>query len=463
MPVRDQLARFCYDLKFEDLPRDVLKYTRLMIADQVGLTTAAARIDPEVDTGLGRFFKELGGKEESSLVGEGCKVPSINAAFANTALSFGGFDGLHRAAIHLPSTLIPGTMAVAEREKASGKDLILATVIGAEVMTRIGMAMGASNAYNRGFHPTSLCAPFGVAVAGGKLLRLSRDAFAEAISIAAVQGAGARPWPQFPKAPLTTRVQVGRAAHSGVMSALLAGMGIIGIADIFEDARGFLTGHSAKPDIAQLTRGLGTEYEIKNTTLKNYCVGIYNIPCIEALLSLVQKHHIRGEDIAHITCKLPTEVVPLVGSPAYPSRAFSPGLSKSARYILAVTAYQGDGPTLFSLAYKNEANLKDPRHAELFKKIDVEAGPELDKFFPGKWPCSITIKTRAGQEFSQFHDGSVKGSPENPLTQQEMENRFNKVVAPVLSQERCDRMMAMLRRLEEVTDVSPLASLMAGM
>ncbi|MBI4334997.1 MAG: MmgE/PrpD family protein [Chloroflexi bacterium] len=464
MAIRDQLAEFACNLRFEDLPRDVVDFTWLLIAGQVGMTTVSIHVDPEIragvyETGIPAYFKEMGGKKESTLATQGCKVPCLNAAFSNTSLSFGAFDSMHRATLHI-ANFIPATIAVAEREHASGKDLILATVAGCEVMARVGLALGADEVYRRGFHPTSLCAPFGCAVAAGKLMGLEKEAMAEAISIAAVLGAGARPWPQFPKNPHTTRVQVGRAAQAGVHAPLLARAGINGIREIFEDPTGFLKAHSPDPDLAKLTAGLGTDYEIKKTTMKRFSLGTYIIPGVEAVLEVQRKHGIRGEDVAGMTFKLPSAVVPLVGAPGYPSGDAFGAISKSSRYILAFTAYKGLDGVQYSLAYKDLANVNDPRHIDLFKRIDVIPGPELDQFFPGTWPCVLTVKTKDGQEFTQAHDGSVKGSPENPFTREDVETRFKKVVAPVLSGARAGRMLRLLRGLEDLSDVAPLARLM---
>ncbi len=464
MSIRDQLAKFCFDLKFDDLPADVVESTRLLITDQVGLTTAAARINPELEEmGFARFIKALGGKEESSLVTEGCKVPCINAAFSNAALSFGGFDGMHRAALHLPCSLVPATIAVAERQGASGKDLILATVVGAEIMARAGLALGASDAYNRGFHPTSLCAPFGCAMSAGKLLRLSQDEMAEALSIAAVQGAGVRPWPQFPKPPHTSRVQVGKAAQSGVLSAFLAHMGTAGINNIFEHPAGFLGSHSANPNPARLTEGLGTSYEVKQVTLKLFGVGIYIIPGVESLIEIIKKHDVAPENIAKIVFKLPNAVIPLVGAGGYPSgKSGGAGASKSSKYVLAVTAYKGEQGMLLNRDYQNFEEVSDPRYAKLFNQVDIVGDSELDKFFPGTWPSTLTVTTGDGREYSHRHDGSVRGSPEKPLGQKDVEAILAKVAAPALPRAKFDRLLKLLRNLEHVDNVAEIASIMAS-
>ncbi|GEM_PF-1166550 len=459
MTVRDQLAEYCAGLKYEEVPLAIIEYTRRLIMDQIGLTASGSRINPEMEhQGIIRFFLDMGGTRESSLVTQGRKVPCLNAVFCNTALSFGGFDGMHRSALHLTSSLIPAAIAVAERQHSSGKDLILAVLAGSEVMGRVGLALNAGATYDRGFHPTSLCAPFGCAVAAARLLGLGKEATAEAISIAGVQGAGARPWPQFPKHADTGSLQVGKGAQSGVLSAFLARMGTAGINDILENKVGFLYSHSPNPDPSRLTEGLGSIYEITQTTVKWFGMGIYNIPAVEALIHLVKQHKLDARGIDRIICKLPTAVVPLVGAPGYPSTA--PNLS--CRYLLVFAAYHGEEGMVFNRRYKSQANLNDPRHIELFARTDIIAGPELDKYFPGKWPSVVTVKMKDGREFSHFHDGSVKGSPENPLSADDIERRFTEMVAPVAGKRKCSRMMKILRGLEGVTDVSEVAVLMAA-
>ncbi|MBI4332407.1 MAG: MmgE/PrpD family protein [Chloroflexi bacterium] len=468
MAIRDQLADYVYGLRFEDLPRDVVEFTKLFIRDQIGSTAVAARIDPDrrvqVDViGLPQFFKEMGGKKESSLVTQGCKAPCLNAAFSNTVLSFGSFDSTHHASsLHLSSCVIPATLAVAEWKHAGGKDLTLATIAGCEIMARVGLALGASHAYARGFHPTAICTPIGCAVAAGKLLGLGRDAMAEAISIAAVQGAGAPPVVQSGRSPFTHRITSGRAAQGGVLAALLAQMGVVGISAVFEGPRGFLAAHSGNPDPTKLTENLGRVYEIEHTTCSRFGVGGPMVPSIEALLELLKKHQVRAGDIERITCRMPTAQVALVGSPAYPSVDGSGSTNRSMRYILAFAAYKGEAGTEFSLEFKTEANVKDPRHIDLFNRIDVVADPEMDKLYPAAWPCMVSVKTKDGREFRQPHQGYAKGTPENPFTPQERENRFSRVVASVLPERRCNRMLEILRRLEEVDDVSGLARLVAA-
>lgn len=468
MPLRDQLADFSSGLKFEDLPRDVVEFTRLFIRDQAGSTAVAGKIDPDrklqVDAiGLPRFFKEMGGKKESSLVTQGCKVPCINAAFSNTVLSFGSFDSTHHvSSLHLSSCVIPAAIAVAEWRHASGKDLILAVVAGCEVMARAGLALGSGNTYGRGFHPTAICTPIGCAVAAGKLIGLGRDAMAEAISIAAVQGSGAPPVVQGARSPFTHRITSGRGAQGGVLAALLAQMGVVGVSAVFEGPRGFLAAHSTGPDPAKLTENLGTVWETTHTTCSRFGVGGPMVPSIETLLRVLQKYNIRAEDIAHVECHMPTAQVSLVGSPVYPSIDASGASNRSARYILAFAAYQGEAGLEFSLQYKAAANITDTRHMELFKLIDVIADPELDKLYPASWPCILTLRTKDGREFRETHNGHVKGTPENPFTAEERAKRFSKVVASALPKQRCDRMLDILHRLEEVDDVSELARLIAA-
>ena len=318
MTIRNELSELCLNLSFDALPEDVVEHTKVCLMDQICLMVAGQTTFLEDYPDIAKFMNTLGGKEESTIVGTGDKIPCLHATLVNTAVGVStSFDAMHKSAIlHLPAALFPATIAVAEKQKASGRDLILAIVAGTEIMARIGICLGPRNAYARGFHPTSICGPFGCAAAAGRLLGLGKGEMAEALSIAAVQAAGSSVWAGAVY-PATWSFQIARAAQSGVLSAMLAQIGFCGVDNIFEDERGFLNAHSESPDPTKLTEGFGRSYEITELTLKRFGVGIYILTSIETLLEMLETYEITADKIEEITVKLPTVVIPLVGFPEY--------------------------------------------------------------------------------------------------------------------------------------------------
>ncbi len=460
MPIRDQLAQFCTKMSYDVLPEDAVHFAKLCWMDQIGLMIASYSTYVEDYPDIGKFMRGFGGSEESTVIGSRGKIPCLNATLVNSAIGVNDhFDAVHKSTIlHLPASLLPALLAVAENQKASGKQLILATVVGAEILARFGLSLGARETYARGFHPTSVCAPLGCAAGAGMLLGLNQRELAEALSIASIQASGSSVWAGSIY-PATWSFQVARAAESGVLAAMLAQIGFSGVDAIFDDARGFFNAYSTNPDPKKLTQGLGSTYEIKEVSFKRVGVGVYIMTSIEALIETVEANRINADQIEEITVKLPTVVVPLVGFPGYPENRAATHLN--TRYILAVTAYQGSD-IFYSMDLFGLKNRKDPRVIELFKKIDLVGDPELDKAFPEKKPCILTIKTKDGKQFSHRNDGPFRGDPANPLSAEEIETKFNKMAAPVLGREKAKRIVSMIKQLETVEDVSRLVDLLTA-
>lgn len=458
MSIRHEMAEFCTRMTFDALPDEIVQHAKLCLMDQISQMIAGPLTYSEDYPDIARFMKDLGGKEESSIVRLGGKIPCLNATLVNTATGVStSFDAIHKSTIiHLPAALFPAMIAVAERQRASGRDLLLASVIGAEIMVRVGISLGPRNTYQRGFYPTSVCAPFGCAVGAGKLLGLGENELAEALSMASVQAAGSSLW-AGPVYPATWSFQIARAAQSGVMAAMLAQIGFRGVDRIFEDERGFLYAYSENPESTKLTEGLGKRYEIRELTLKRFGVGIFIITSIEALIEMLSMYKITVDEIDKITVKLPTSVMPSVGSPEYPKNRA--GTYVNTRYVLAVTAYLGS-QIEYNLELSSIENRKNPRVIDLFNRIKVIGDRQLDKIYPESKPCILTIKKRDGKQFSQRNDGPFKGDPERPLSAEDVERKFNKMTIPILGKEKAEKILSVIKQLERLNEVSQLVELM---
>jgi len=458
--IRDTFAEFCVTTEYEALTEESIRFAKRCWMDQIGLLIASNQTYREDYPDIGALMSGLGGLPESTVFGTGQKVPCLHATLANTAVGINDhFDAVHKSTIiHLPAALLPALLAVAERQHASGKDLILASVIGAEVMARFGIAMGATSTYARGFHPTSICAPLGCAAGAGKLLGLNQTQFAEALSLAAVQAAGSSVW-AGPIYPASWSFQVGKGAESGVLAALLGQAGFTGVDNIFDHDRGFLNAFSQKSDPAKLTEGLGSgeAYEIAEVSFKRIGVGVYIMTAIEGLIESIEKNQIKPEEISAITVKLATVVVPLVGSPGYPENRAATHLN--TRYIMAVAAYRGND-VFYSMDPFGSTNRADPRIIDLFKKIEIGGDPELDSGFPQEKSCILEISISDGRKFVQRYNGPFKGDPANPLSAHDIERKFNTMTVPILGQAQSTKLANMVKDLEKLDDVSRLIELM---
>lgn len=244
--IRDALAEFSTSLTYESLPVSVVAEVKRLLLDHVASMLGGPRAFAAEMPELPKLIRARGGAPESTVIGVAGKYPVNGAVLSNTAMGFTGCDAWHKTStMHVPAVLFSAAIAVAESFRSSGRQLVEAIVAGAEVMIRVSEALGPRNISARGFHPTSVCGPIGCAVETGRLLNLVQAQMAEAISAAAVHAAGSSVW-RGSRTPATFCVQIGRAVETGVFSAQPAAEGCLGIADVFENSRGFPVAYAGR-------------------------------------------------------------------------------------------------------------------------------------------------------------------------------------------------------------------------
>ncbi|MFH1008293.1 MAG: MmgE/PrpD family protein [Candidatus Latescibacterota bacterium] len=117
--IRDALAQFCIKTRFDALPEYAVRFAKLCWMDQIGLMIASYGTYREDYPDIAQFMKSFGGREESTVIGTGEKLPCLSAAMVNTAIGVNDhFDAVHKRTIHhLPAALLPALLAVAEKQK----------------------------------------------------------------------------------------------------------------------------------------------------------------------------------------------------------------------------------------------------------------------------------------------------------------------------------------------------------
>jgi 2-methylcitrate dehydratase PrpD len=453
--IRDEFAEFAVSLSYALLPAGVVREVKRLLIDHVASMLAGPRAFGDEMPPLPRMAQARGGSREATVVGVPGKYPCLEATLANTAMGFTGVDAWHKeTTLHVPAILFCAGIAVAERERASGRDLLCALVAGAEVMIRASAALGSRHVYARGFHPTSICGPLGCAVAAGCLIGLDAPRMAEAISIAAVLAAGSSIW-RGDRTPASFCVQLGRAAESGVLAAFLAAQGGYGVERIFEDPRGFLGCYSGEGDASRLTEGLGSIYHIERLMMQRFWFGPYLLTSIESLIAMMAESRLAPGDIAAIEARVPTTVMPLIGAVEYPRNRLA--TLTTLRYALAVVSHLGQD-SLYSMRVSAPEWMSHGGVRALFERVTVSGDEELDRSFPGVEASILEIRTRDGRTLRRRHDGPVRGDPDNPLEDAEIERKFEVMAAPELEAGAGAPLLAAIRSLESVADVNDVSA-----
>ena len=298
-----QLAEYAANLRFEELPADVIQRAKDCIID-----TAAAIIYgntiPWSRTIVG-YAQRTGPGGKSRILGAGGPaVQPALAALANGTLSHAfELDNVvinPGAGVHGGATLLPPGLAMAQEAGGSGRDLIAAVVAGAEVMIRIGWATKHSNEAH-GFHAPGTTGPFGAAIAAGRFLKLDAPAMTNALGIAGSLCGGLMEFARSGTGAMVKRLHIGRACEAGVLAASLAHGGFTGPSSVLEGEAGFLRVFCSDFDLGALTRGLGHDYATLNICLKRYACHITAQRAVQAVQELRAEHGIGGDDVKAVT------------------------------------------------------------------------------------------------------------------------------------------------------------------
>ena len=447
----ERFAEFAVGLTFEALPRAVVEDVKLRVQDVIGICLACARM-PYAEMIL-RVVGEMGGRPDATVLGHGTRYPAPLAAFVNGSLAHGAdFDDTHpEAIVHASSVIVPAALAVGERERASGCEVIAAAVAGYEVALRVGAAASAGF-HERGYHATPVCGVFGAAVTAGKLLKLDAERITNALGICGSQAAGTLEW--LAGGAWSKRMQPGWAAQAGITAALLAREGFTGPRTIFEGTHGFYRMHvdAGRVRLGRLGEGLGTVWETLNLNFKPYPCGHYNIPFMDCARILRERHAIDPESIEAIACRVPRVAVPLLLEPR--EEKIAPANDYAARfsmpYSLAVILMDG----VAGIDAYSEARIRDPRVQALARKVTYT----VDDAAPAEaFPAHLTIRLQGGRVV-EHRVAYARGSREHPMSPEEHRAKFTDNARRALDAERVAHVADLIARLDALPDVGQLTT-----
>src|ERR1051325_11476296 len=249
----ETLAGYVADLRFDDIPPQVLERARVLTLDFLG-SAIRARSEAESTPSLLKMLEALAldGNGEATVFGDTKTWTPAVAALLNGALGHSlDFDDTHAdSSLHASAPVVPAAFAVGEMVGASGREVLTAIVAGYEVCCRLGNALDPTSHYARGFHPTATAGTYGAAAAAGKLFGLSREQIVATFGVSGSQAAGSLQF--LVNGAWNKRYQVGAAAMNGVIAATLARNNFVGSSESVEGKHGLLVGYSddAHPDQA---------------------------------------------------------------------------------------------------------------------------------------------------------------------------------------------------------------------
>jgi 2-methylcitrate dehydratase PrpD len=440
-----RLAGWACALELADIPETVRHAAGNALVDTVAVAIAGSRT--AVATRARRIAHAAYGGGQASLLGAEETLNAPGAALANGAaahaLDFD--DNCYAGFVHGSAVIMPAVLATAEAEGASGADLLTAFVAGCEAEFAAGAAATAT-LYEKGWWTTGVLGPVGASIAAAHVLGLNAEMTACALGLAVAGTGGSKACFGTDGKP----VLCGRAAESGVVAALMAGAGVTGPWNAFEDSRGFAALFNGGIFDADAFEMLGSGWRILDPgiDIKRVPVCLSAHAALDAVMDLMAEHRIAAEEIGRVVCDVgPIVTANLVyNDPSTPQQA-----QFSMPFVIGCMLVHGD----VGLAQIAPESLADSRVRAAMRLVEMvttarwDACSEEARRYPEG--AFVTVETRDGRSWTRFN-GFARGTRARPLSNDEIGRKFMSCVEPVLGGPAAEALLTRLRRVETLPD-----------
>lgn len=453
-PYTRSIGEYVAGTAYDDLPAEAAAAVKVHILDALGITLGAYGTGHPLLRQLIDLSVESGGSGQATILGDGRKIASPDAALVNAVMAnfLDSSDG-HFMGGHINDRLVPVALAVAEQVGAAGPEFLTAVALGYEVYIHLAYALFES------VEPASVRLPYFVAlgtlagvVPAAKLLRLDGEQIAGAMGLAcSLQIAGAQ---YVLSGGHEKDLSAGHEARRALFSTLLAGKGVLGSTDILEGERGLFRALGVDPRGAA---DLGQRYRITECYVKPYPACRYLHASIEGALNLVRQHGVSGSEVEKAI------VTTNSSSASRNSYKIKSHVNAIFSHAYQVAAVLHDGRVDLPIAWQEKVG--QPSFVDLMNRVQVRATPEYDRRHKDKsltqppWPAEVEVVTKDGRKYSS-NVVSPKGDPDNPMTAGEVKEKFAKFTGGILAKARATEIIGLVDSLETIPSVESLVDLL---
>ena len=420
------LAEWAAETRFEELTPGAIEAAKAFLYDSIGCAFGGSRLHES--RLVERQIAEKECRPECTVFGSGLKTHAVEAAFLNALMirAMDYNDIYWKQDPSHPSDLIPAASVLAERERLSGREMILGIVLGYEIEMRL-CEFAVPGIRERGWHHATLTA-YAAPIVAGRMLKLDADRMQHAIGISACRHftlgsavAGKLSMMKNTVDPLATR--------TGVESALLARDGYTGPENVLDGKEGMF--HCLGPDwnTEALVGGLGSSWKIADCSMKAYPTEALTHTPITATLYLLREHSLQAERIKEVRIETIARAADILSDPAKYDPRTKEAADHSLPYCIAAALVDHKvTPEQFE-----ESKILEPRLREQLPKVKVKANEEFEKLFPKIQPCRVQIETVDGAVFERRID-IPKGDPRDPMTREELDIKFDALSSASVSE-----------------------------
>lgn len=424
------------------VPAHVRRYAKMLIADQLACQLAGAKLD--LPTRIREAMTPISGPGASTVVGSGTTLAPDAAAYLNSVSGHANeFDDTHLATpTHPGAVVIPAALAVAEHLGSSGQELLDAVIVGYEVMLRVSYSV-TPGLIGRGHHPAPAVGPFGAAAAAARLYsRRGPLNVGAALAIASSHAAGLLEYTQ--SGGSVKRLHCAIPSQAGVRSAILADAGVTGPLLPLEGNRGFCQVFSDTPRTEELSRALGDEFLLLESSIKTYCCCAMIHPALHAFTQLRDELHIRPDDIASIELYTPSQsILQHIGTIKHPRDVVSAQFSLGFSLAMLLSGWRCSWTDYESVP------LADPDLNALSAKVSLAlSGPDagFETGFRG------IVRLTDGHTLTLRAD-HAPGEPDLPIGHTGVRAKVQELTTPVIGESQTEELLETIDSLESIPTV----------
>src|SRR5271168_5339374 len=446
------MSRWAADLQYQHLSPEAVYQAKRFLLDSVGCALGGYQ-QHDVVIAL-EVLSEIAGPGKATVIGSGRQMDAVSASLANALMirCMDYNDIYWKQDPSHPSDIFPAALACCERAQSDGKELIVGFVLGHEFEMRLCEA-AFPGIRERGWHHATLTA-FASPIVAGRALHLTWEQIQHAIGISAsrhcTMGAVTAG-----KLTMMKNTVDPMATQSGVLAALMAEKGYTGPEHVVDGKEGLTHVFGPEWKLNILTDGLGDSWRITQCGMKAFPTEALTHTPISAVLDIVKSNDLHPDQVNKIQIRSLARAADILSDPSKYDPRSKETADHSLTYVIAAAlAERQVTPVQFTME-----KIMDPTIRAQLQKVEVVADPEIEKVFPALQRVIVNITTIDGRMFTKQLD-YPKGDPRNPLTDQEVEEKFAALAEGVLSQNAQKKLKDAIWSLEKIGSVSKLMALM---
>jgi 2-methylcitrate dehydratase PrpD len=442
------VAEWVAAVDYKDFDEKTVEFTKALLLKTIAGMLAGSR-EPAARI-LTTYYAEQGGAPDAGVVGAGYRTTVENAAYANATFAHSSeLEDNEMPNFTSAYWVLPGLFPLAQKQTASGKDLITAAIVAWEVASRYNSAGPGEALMSTHICPPTWFGPLGVAAGSSKLLKLDAGRTEHAITMAGSWACG------LGQAGCDTHfLESGHTAKMGVQSALLARLGAtaeLGVIDIKNGLYAPLVTND-QIDLSIIDSDLGqAPYRINRACIKKYSACTYAHTSIDALGLIMAEHNLKYTDIESIEARQSGLGSLAVG--LTPNPVDLQGSRFSLHYLLAEVMLKGK---ISDETFEDLSKLEDPNYKDAMAKVTSTSHDDIGFHAPGS---EVFVTTTSGQTYSKRLDGWL-GSPEEPLSTEEIRQVCRPYLEMMLASATADRVEEIVLNLDKQRDILELMEIL---